>query len=118
MSITVNTRVYTADRVQPDTVAYVSPANTLSSVDKMELARVYPKPQGTFKGVAKPSVKFTKTVTVNATTGETAPLIAAVSFSIPVGTPDAACDTICADLTSFFALADAKSLLKALDING
>lgn len=118
MSITVNTRVYTADRVQPDAVAYVSPVHTLSSTDKMELGRVYPKPQGSFKGVAKPNVKFTKTVTVNAITGETAPLIAAVSFSVPVGTPDAACDTICADLASFFALPEAKALLKSLDING
>lgn len=117
MSLTINTRVYTADRVQPDNVAYVSPANTVTSIDKFEMGRVYPKPQGTFKGVAKPSCKITKTVVVNATTGETAPLIASTSFSVPVGIPDAECDTLCADLASFFASDDAKTLLKALDIN-
>lgn len=117
MTITVNTRVYTADRVSPDSVAYTSPANTITITDRLEMARVYPKPQGTFRGVAKPSMRITKTVTINATTGETAPLIASCSFSVPVGTLSADVDTLCADLASFFALADAKSLLKTLDIN-
>lgn len=118
MTITVNTRAYTADRVQPDSVSFTGPANSVSTVDTLVQSRAYPKPQGTFKGVAKPAAKFTKTVSVNAATGETAPLIGACSFSVPVGTPDADVDTLCADLVSYFGLPSTKLLLKKLAIQG
>jgi hypothetical protein len=86
-------------------------------MDVFQLSRVYPKPQGTFKGVAKPAAKFSKTVVVNAATGETSTLIGSLPFSVPVGTPDADIVLMLADMASWLASADALKHVKSLDIN-
>ncbi|UUW21154.1 MAG: hypothetical protein [Sanya solspi-like virus 4] len=116
MALTINTRSYVQDRVNPDSVSYAGPANTLTIVDTFQMARVYPKPNGTFKGVAKPSAKLTKTLVINSTTGETGNAIVTLSASLPVGVASADVDTLLADIASFCTSADAKSLFKTLDI--
>lgn len=113
----LNTRTYNADRVQPDSVSYAGPDHTLTTSDKFEMKRAYPKPTGTFKGVAKPVAKMTKTLVINATTGETADAIIQLSGSLPVGVDPAAVDGLLADFAAFCASNDAKSLFKSLDIN-
>lgn len=113
----INTRTYNVDRVQPDSVAYSGPAQTFTLTDKFEMKRVYPKANGTFSGVAKPTAKLTKTVTINATTGATADAIVYISGSLPVGMVAADVDALLADFAAFCASADAKSLFKTLDIN-
>lgn len=116
MALTINTRSYVQDRVNPDSVAYAGPAHSLTTTDTFVMSRVYPKPNGAFKGVAKPSAKMTKTLVINSTTGETANSIISLSGSIPVGTAAADIDVLLADLASFLASNDAKSLFKTLDI--
>jgi len=114
---TINTRAYTADRTLPDAITYVGPAKTLGTKDDLSLSRAYPKPQGSFRGVAKPEAKLVKTVIVSATTGETADAIFKISASLPVGMTSADIDTLLADGASFCAAQFAKDLFKALDIN-
>jgi hypothetical protein len=63
----INTRTYSVDRVQPDSVAYTGILNTFTISDKFEMKRVQPKVSGAFLGVAKPTAKMTKTVIINAT---------------------------------------------------
>lgn len=115
---TINTRTYNLDRVNsPDSMSYAGPNHSVSAKDIFTLARVAPKPTKDFAGVAKPSVKRVKTSTINATTGEKAELIFNLGASVPVGTPDADVDAALADLVSWLATNDAKSLFKSSKIN-
>jgi len=113
----INTRTYNVDRTLPDAVSYAGPANSLTITDKFEMKRVFPKVSGTFRGVAKPSAKLTKTVVINSTTGETANAIFEFSGSLPVGMAAADIDSGLADFASWLASSDAKALAKVLDIN-
>lgn len=114
-----NTRTYSVDRVSPDAVSYAGPANTLTVKDVIDLKRIMPKPdtKSGFLGVAKPLAKITKTVVINATTGQTADMIFNLSASIPVGTAGADVDATLADLAAWVNTTDSKALFKALDIN-
>lgn len=113
-----NARTYHLDRYNsPDSVTYGGAASTPADKDQLTLARTYPKPTKTFKGVAKPYFKQVKTVVVDAVTGEKQDLIVYVGGSVPVGTPSADIDSVLADLAAFVNTADAKSLFKSLDVN-
>lgn len=112
-----NTRTYNQNRVEPDRVEYAGPANTFTVKDVLSLFRTMPKPVNGFLGVARPGMKFVKTVTTNATTGETHDLIFNVTASVPVGTPSADVDAVCADLAAFVNTADAKALFKSGKVN-
>lgn len=116
MALTINTRSYNLDRQQPDSNGYAGPAHSLTNTDTMVLSRVYPKPNGNFRGVAKPTAKLTKTVVVNSTSGETANCIITLSASLPVGMSAADIDVLLADVGSFVASNDGKALFKTLDI--
>jgi hypothetical protein len=114
----LNTRTYNTDRVQPDSVSYAGPANSLTTKDTLEFKRVYPKPVTGFAGVARPQAKLTKTVTVtNGSVSESHDAIITISGSLPVGMAAADVDGLLADMASLLGSADGKSLFKALDIN-
>jgi hypothetical protein len=113
-----NTRTYNLDRYNsPDSVSYAGSAHTPVAKDYLTMSRTYPKPTKDFLGVAKPYFKQTKTVVVNAITGEKQDLILYVGGSVPVGTPSADVDAILADTAAWLPTADAKALFKSLDIN-
>lgn len=111
----LNTRTYTPNRVQADSVGYAGPANTLSITDTLELKRQFPKPSGVFLGVAKPVAKRVKTVTL--AQGGTADAIMMLSGSLPVGIAAADVDALLADMAAFCASNDAKNLFKSLLVN-
>jgi hypothetical protein len=67
---------------------YAGPDHSLVAPQKLTLTRNVPKKSGTFLGVAKSGMKISEDISVD--TSETsvevsAPLIGAVSFSIPIG---------------------------------
>lgn len=67
---------------------YAGENHAIDAKDTLAIYRTAPKQSGNFKGVAKTSVKFTQDNTVLGVDGLaqlTSPLIAEVSFSIPVG---------------------------------
>lgn len=67
---------------------YIGGNHSIDAVDTLQFYRTFPKSSGNFKGVAKSSFKRTKSITVLGVDGVarlTSPLIAEVSFSIPVG---------------------------------
>lgn len=70
---------------------YVGVNHTTASQDKLTLYRTFPKTTGNFKGVAKPSMKFSVDFPVLGIDGATlsAPLIIEISMSIPVGISEA-----------------------------
>lgn len=113
-----NTRTYNSSRVNgPDSQTYAGPAHTLTVSDTVTMARVYPKPNGDFLGVARPSLKRVKTLVVNSTTNEMRDAIVNVGGSIPVGAAAADIDALLADLAAFFASNEAKNLFKSLTIS-
>lgn len=67
---------------------YIAPGHMPDSRDMFGLYRSPIKPTSAFKGVMRTSFKFTKDVLVLNPVGEqiSSPMIAEVSFSIPVGT--------------------------------
>lgn len=110
----LNTRTYTQDRVNPDSVRYVGPANTLTISDTFEMKRVYPKPTSSFAGVARPTAKRVKTVVLNGVAADTAEAILMVSGSMPVGVADADVTALLADVAAFLGSPEAASLFKKL----
>lgn len=83
MSITLNTKSYSQDRVNPDSIGYVGPANSITVKDQVEAKRVLPKPTKDFRGVSRPQYKITRTVTLDDLTKKDAILL--ISGSLPVG---------------------------------
>lgn len=114
MSLTFNTKVFKLDRTLPDTNTYAGPTKTLSVVDKIDFKRVMPKPTSTFVGVARPSLKRTRSSVVNAISGARLPAIIEVSGSLPVGMTDADIDDLLADTVAALTSADGKALFKGL----
>lgn len=117
MTLSVNAKTYTADRVNPDYVAYSGPSHTLSLLDVVQLKRVYPKPVSNNSGVARYNCKLTRTVPLTAALTLSGSLIGDMGFNVPVGTAAADIDTMCADLGAFIASNAFKTQLKALTVN-
>jgi len=119
MALTINTRTYSANRVNPDSIDYAGAAQTLNVKDSFQCKRVYPKPSSNGSGVARPSVKLTRTEVINATTGETGDLIFTVSASIPNGpaVTTTMVNNRLADLAAWIDSADAQSLFNTLKIS-
>lgn len=70
---------------------YIGEDHTLSKRNILVVTRNFPSPSGNFKGVAKSGIKLTQDVEVLAVDSTTivAPEIAAISFSLPIGTTSA-----------------------------
>lgn len=116
MTITVNTKAYSFDSTQtPDRNRYTGPAHTFSVKDLLDLARVQPKPNGDFAGVARASAKFTRTVTLPGSTTGTA--IVEVTASLPVGMAEADVDSIRDDMGDLLLLTAGDDLFFKQDIN-
>lgn len=118
MSLTVNAKSYTADSYGNNVVGYVGPSHTVSVKDDLRVSRVLPKPTSVFSGVARQSFKLTRTHTLTGALSTSADSISEFSTSLPVGTPAADIDTICADLGAFIASAAFKTMLKNQVISG
>jgi hypothetical protein len=117
MSLTINTKAYTADSFGSNAVGYIGPAKTASVKDDLVLRRTAAKPTKVFSGVARAQAKLTRTHTLTNALTPTFESISDVNVSIPVGTAAADIDAICADLGSYVQSADFKSLLKTQKIN-
>lgn len=90
---TTTNQIYNRYTEKENSSTYISSTHTLVSRDMIEFSRVFPTQSGNYRGVLRPSVKLTEDVTVpgvDATTTVVQPLIANLSFSIPVGTSAAA----------------------------
>lgn len=71
---------------------YIGENHQLSARDQLTLYRTFPKVNGNFKGTAKCAAKFSQELSVEGVDGTaslTSPIIAEVSFSVPVGVTEA-----------------------------
>lgn len=71
---------------------YYDADHTMAARNELSFSRTFPKQNGNFYGTLRTNVKFTKDVTVVGVNGENikVPLIAEATFSLPVGTDNAA----------------------------
>lgn len=116
MTITVNTKAYAFDtNPTPNQGRNLGPAATFDVKDEVVLSRTAAKPTATFDGVARSSVKFSRTVTLANSQKGTA--IAEASFSIPVGMAEADVDSLRDDLGDFLISSNGDDLVWKHDIN-
>lgn len=118
MTITVSTKSYSQHRVQPDSISYAGPANTVSAQDLIEFSRVAPKPVGDFGGMARPAVRLVRTVTLNGDATTKALMSLTVTGAIPVGVASTDVDALIADAVDVLQLEEAGTtdLIKDLKI--
>lgn len=115
MTVTVNTKAYAFDtNVTPDVGRHTGPANTFEAKDYLDLRRTMPKKNGTFRGVARASAKFVKTVTLDDSTKADA--IFEFTSSVPVGMSKANIDSIRDDLGDFLISTNGDDLVYKQDI--
>lgn len=100
MAIILNTVSFEMDTYQtPNRVNYVSPTNTFTAKDVLSLARTPAKPGGGTRGVARASVKRTRTVTLDDGTKQDA--IVEITCSLPVGMSKTDADALRDDVGDF-----------------
>lgn len=117
MSLTVNAKTYTADRISPDAVVYNGPAHTMSVLDDIKLSRTAAKPTSSFSGVQRYYLDCTRTHTLTGALTATASGSFKSAFNLPVGIASADVDAYCNDLGAYIASAAFKTLVKAATIN-
>jgi hypothetical protein len=117
MTISVNSKTYTADSFQKDSVGYTGTGKTVSVKDDVKLARTAPKPTLTFSGVGRTQAKLTRTLTLTGALTPSWDAIVSIDVSVPVGYTAADVDTMLNDFGAFLASATFKSHVKSQGIN-
>jgi hypothetical protein len=117
MSLTVNAKTYTADSFGLNSTGYVGPANTVSVKDTIRLSRVAPKPVSTSSGVARASLKLTRTLTLTGAVEPSRDGGVTIDITVPVGAASADLDAFSNDIGAWFATTAAKNLIKNALIN-
>lgn len=117
MAITINTKSYTQDKVEPAAVTLAGPGNNFTTKQLVRFARTAPKPVKDFAGVARSELKATSTFVTNVATDTRGDSILAVTSSIPVGTSPADQDTLIADFRAWVASTYFADLVKSGKFN-
>lgn len=117
MSLSINTKTYTADSYQKDSVAYIGPSKTVSVSDDVRLARTAPKPTSVFSGTGRTQCKLTRTLTLTGALTPQGQAICDISVSVPVGYAAADVDALLNDMGAFLASATFKTHVKSQQIS-
>lgn len=115
MSITLNTVVFNTFRTLPDQNTLASASNNATVKDQLALGRTFPKPVKDFRGVSRPNLKRTKTLTLDDGTKHDA--ILTVGGSIPVGASPADVLALLDDVMDALGLQSVKDAFTSLNIN-
>lgn len=114
----IGTKTYGTYGVQADVVQYNGPAHTVSNKDLLGLKRTLPTISGANdRGVIKSASKLTRTLVINAETGQKRDAIVTIETSFPVGALDADIDAVMADAALLAGAAYVKGLAKSGDIH-
>jgi len=117
MSLTFNTKTYTADGFGSDAVAYIGAAKTASTKDDLSLRRQRPKQTEAFSGLSRTSAKMTRTLTLTGAKTPTGDAILSVDVAVPVGYAGADVDALLNDMGALLSSASFKAHVKAQQIN-
>lgn len=111
MSLTFNTKTYTADSYGTNAMGYVGPLKTVSVRDDLSLKRTAPKGTPVFSGVGRSQAKNTRTLALTGALTPTGEAILSIDVSVPVGAASADVDAMLNDLGAFLSSATFKSLV-------
>lgn len=117
MTISVNTKTYSADSFSTNSVRYIGPLKTVTVKDDYSLSRTAPKKTSVFSGVGRTSAKLTRTLTLTGALTPTGDGIVEINVSIPVGFASADVDALLNDTGAFLASATFKTHVKSQQIN-
>jgi hypothetical protein len=117
MTITLNTKAYNADvPSSPNSAPYLGPANTFTTVDKIDLYRTMPKATKEFSGIARSRVKLSRTIALTGALTSSGPLVIDTNYNVPVGAASADVDTALADIAAANGQQWVKDLVKTGDL--
>jgi len=117
MTITVNTKAYTADvPSSPNSAPYLGPAHTFTTLDKFDLYRTMPKATKEFSGIGRSRVKLSRTLTLTGALTTSGPLTIDISMNVPVGAASSDVDTALADIAAAYGQQWVKDLAKSGDL--
>lgn len=117
MSLTFNTKTYTADSFQQNIVGYNGAAKTVSAKDDLQLKRTQPKPTSTYSGVGRTEAKLTRTHTLTGALTPSGDARITVSVDVPVGVASADVDALLNDMGALVSSASFKTHVKSQQIN-
>lgn len=118
MSLSINTKTYTADSFGTSAVGYIGASKTVTTKDDVSLRRTAPKPVPLkFSGVGRTQAKMTRTFALTGALTPTGDAICDISVSIPVGYASADVDALLDDMGAFLASASFKSHVKSQQIS-
>jgi hypothetical protein len=113
MPIVVDSQSYVRDvATSANSVPYIGPANTVSTVDQLAMSRIAPKPTSTFSGVSRCEGKLTRTCVLTNAKTPTWEAIGKSNITFPVGMSGADQDEFLDDFALFVASAEFKALAK------
>jgi hypothetical protein len=116
MSLSINSKTYTADSFQKDTVGYIGTGKTVTVKDDVKMARTAPKPTTTFSGVGRTQAKLTRTLTLTGALTPNWDAIVAIDVSVPAGYTAADVDAMLNDMGAFLASASFKTHVKSQQV--
>lgn len=117
MSLTINSKTYTADGFATDSVSYLGAAKTVSIKDDVVLRRQKIRPSSTFSGVSRTAAKLTRTLPLTGALTPTADAFIGADVMIPVGFAAADVDALLNDMGAFISSAAFKAHVKSRLIN-
>lgn len=112
MSLTINTKTYTANTQQNGAVSYVGPTNSFTLKDLFKLFARAPRPTKDYSGQAISQHKFTRTLPLTGALTPTGDGIVEISVSLPVGFATADADALLNDAGAYLSSTTAKTVAK------
>lgn len=117
MSLTFNTKTYTADSYSKDLVGYIGAGKTVTVKDDLKLSRTAPKPTASFSGLGRANAKLSRTLTLTGALTPTGDAIVECSVAVPAGFTAADVDTLLDDFGALISGADMKTIVKSQKIS-
>lgn len=117
MTLSINTKTFTANTQQNGAVLYVGPANTFTLKDAFRLSARAPRPAKDYSGQAVSQHKFTRTLPLTAALTPTGDAIVEISVSVPVGFASTDVDALLNDAGAYLSSATAKQVVKTGLVN-
>jgi len=113
MSITINTKTYTANKFNGASVGYFGPSNSALAQDKCYMSVTDTKGNAGYSGDVRATVRFFRTFTLTGALTPTGEAYVDVPMKIPKGAASADIDALLNDVGAFLSSADGKTFVKS-----
>lgn len=113
----INTKTYSADSFQKDSISYTGPLKSVSVKDELRLARTAPRGTVNFSGLGRTNAKMVRSITLTNALTPKGDVIGSVDVALPVGASSTDVDNFLDDLAAFVASDEFKAHVTAQKIN-